>query len=683
MPNNDSQLGEVAQLEALLAYREREEWELEDSADVEDLISTEAVSASGQELAGRLSERAIQLIIDYETGGKAFYENHYKSRPVWPKESSGITIGCGYDLGYVSLESYRRDWAALAAGLSGPQRKAMEACIGFHSGKDSQDKMKQLLASVQDIIVSWTLSVAVFNATTLPKFAQITNAALPNCGVLNGDCFGALVSLTFNRGASYSKAHDPAKDPKDRYREMRGIKMAMTSRNFAAIPKLMKDMIRIWVGTQIETGMRRRRTDEANLFSDGLAQVGAALSERTKESVPITEMVAAAETPATGAGRAIPPDADSWNGPGDEEAWVETTEDDVEQAVLEGAFIEAAAAGATWGADTIQPDYSHLGGDLAKGVAFSLVADDLALLAQCNDFDVAALGEDTPVLFGLRGAGIVKDHDNTSGVTLIDQRPDHSTPRCTIGAWDRKNGKVRVFPASTVPNQNAVALFKAKGTAGNLLPTGLYQYVCGAHITSKTTPGCFLLRKPNMEKRVAVVRRSKNDLIYQRTDVVDRCLPGDNIHPTFFSAPVGFSSLGCQTIVGTFKNGAHQGPWSKFRAAAGLTDANGSPGKRYIYMLLTGAEARLASQLRRDGLAKDPVAKRRLRRLRAGSSGEAVKRLQAKLGNDKPDGDFGASTAETLHKFQSALAAGNGSDGIFSPDMDATLGWGVFGTIGA
>src|SRR5690606_15941378 len=230
-----------------------------------------------------------------------------------------------------------------------------------------------------------------------------------------------------------------------------------------------------------------------------------------------------------------------------------------------------AASGAIWAPDDVQPDYAHLGRALMpQGVPFTLTADDLALLARLNDFDVVALGDDTPVLFGLRGAGIVKDHTGDGGIVLVDQRPDHNVPRCTLGVWDRRSGRVSVFTGSTVPNQNAVNLFRNKGTAGNLLATGLYNYVCGPHITSRTTPGCFLLRMPDMSKRVVVVRRSKNDLSYQRDDIVDRCAPGDNIHPAFFSQPTGFSSLGCQTITGTFKDGVHSGPWAGFRKAAGM-----------------------------------------------------------------------------------------------------------------
>jgi hypothetical protein len=264
------------------------------------------------------------------------------------------------------------------------------------------------------------------------------------------------------------------------------------------------------------------------------------------------------------------------------------------------------------------------------------------------------------MLFGLRGTGIVRDHEHsTAEVTLVDQRPDHRSARCVLGVWDRAARSIAVFPASTVPNARSVTAWFRTRQSGNLLPTGLYGYVVGPHATLRadgslnSRPGCFLLRKTIDARRVVVVRRSSDDLIYTTSDVVHRTTPGDNIHPSFSSQPVIFSSFGCQTVVGSADSGGnHSGPWAAFRRAAGLTDATGEPGKPYVYILLTGAEARLASELRRNRLVDDAAARRQLRRLRFGSRGEAVVRLQTKLGLDRPDGDFGPWTAENLHLLQ-------------------------------
>ena len=653
---------EIEGVIAALGYREREEIAAEAAAEI-GATAAAAPSALAIAAAERVSDKAFKLIVDYETGGRAFYERVIKQRPIWPKEASGITIGFGYDLGYVSLDEYRSDWAQVIATLTATQKSAMEACVGFHSGKDSAAKMQELLARVRDIVFSWDASQIVFKAKTLPKFALLTDQALPNCSLLNGDCFGVLVSLTFNRGPSYSTPQKPS-DVKDRYREMRKIKADMVAKNFADIPKQLKEMIRIWVGTAVETGLRRRRLDEADLFAAGLA-VGIVAS-------PVSGGAGALEASSDVAASVMH----------DDEEWQELTEDDVAAEALAGTMFTAAAAGAKWAADELQPDYAHLGPNLPTGLAFTLTADDLALLAQLNDFDVKSVS-DAPVLFGLRGAGIVKDHTTGAEIVLIDQRPDHILPRCVIGVWNRTTGNVSVFPGSTVPNQAAVAMYKNTQRAGNLLATGFYEYRCGAHTTkNQSTPGAFLLRNADMSHRTVIVRRSRDDLVYQRGDIVDRCAPGDNIHPTFFSQPSGFSSLGCQTVVGTCRSGTHSGPWSAFRTAAGFTTASGVPGKAFSYMLLTGAEARMASALRTGGLLSDKIALRRLRRLRFGSQGPAVKALQEQLNLQNPDGDFGPNTCAELHKLQKNLPGSAGSDGILTPELHDAKGWQFLASVG-
>jgi hypothetical protein len=192
----------------------------------------------------------------------------------------------------------------------------------------------------------------VFKAKTLPKFALMTQNALPNTELLNGDCFGVLVSLTFNRGASYSKAHNPATDPLDRYREMRAIKSDMAARNFADIPNQIRAMIRIWVNTDIEAGMRRRRDDEADLFVAGLGL-----------GVPVTPSAVVQATPLeAGVASAEPQQSD-------DDVWVEVTDDDIAAEAIAGTMFTAAAVGAKWANDDVQPDCAHLGSNLPTGVA--------------------------------------------------------------------------------------------------------------------------------------------------------------------------------------------------------------------------------------------------------------------------------------------------------------------------
>ena len=84
--------------------------------------------------------------------------------------------------------------------------------------------------------------------------------ALPNTDKLSEDSFGALVSLAYNRGASFSKDGD-------RYKEMREIKENMANETFDQIPDCFREMKRLWPNMR---GLVDRREAEAKLFEAGL-----------------------------------------------------------------------------------------------------------------------------------------------------------------------------------------------------------------------------------------------------------------------------------------------------------------------------------------------------------------------------------------------------------------------------
>ena len=253
---------DIEDLQAFLADREAE---ADRDPDTEPTLETLKHEDRGlaNDLAARVSEAGAMLMIDLETGGRQYYEQVYEGRPVWPGNVSGITIGVGYDLAFYSEATFRRDWALL--GQTVLDHVVNEGCIGARPPHKTPDQVKALRRRVRDIQIRWDDAIAVYKAVMLPSWALKTHNALPNCNLLNGDCFGALVALTLNRG------EDKYARPGDRYREMREIKAAMQVKNFAAIPRLIRSMIRIWVDTDIEQQMRRARNAEARLFEIGLA----------------------------------------------------------------------------------------------------------------------------------------------------------------------------------------------------------------------------------------------------------------------------------------------------------------------------------------------------------------------------------------------------------------------------
>ena len=196
----------------------------------------------------------LKLLLDFEVGGGETYYNAHLKKPTYPGEASGVTIGIGYDLGYNSADQFKADWKA---HLPGKDFDALAACLGKKGAA-----AKSAVASVKKIDVLWSKAQAVFESSTIPRFWKQTLAAFPGAESLPGDCQGALLSLVFNRGGSMEG---------DRRREMREIREAVQTGAVDRIPALLKGMIRIWIGTTIEEGMRRRRNAEAALFAKGLA----------------------------------------------------------------------------------------------------------------------------------------------------------------------------------------------------------------------------------------------------------------------------------------------------------------------------------------------------------------------------------------------------------------------------
>jgi hypothetical protein len=601
-----------------------------------------------------VSQAAFDLIVQFEVSGRAHYERKLV-HPIWPGLKSGVTIGIGHDLAHTTPAEFDRNWA----GLPPRERERLRETIG-KSGSAARDCIR----SLSDIVVPWPLAEAVYRNVDVPRTAAATAGILPHCDKLSADCFGVLVSLGYNRGLSYRRPRT-ADDAKDRYKEMRAILSLMEKQEFALIPAQIRAMSRIWRGTEAEAGLSRRREAEAALFEVGLCappvtEIPLPAGEEPEHAPLLPETVSAAADDEgfdnTEVGNAIA------------RAQAPLSDDASAQADL------VARSQVIWASDDKSVDYAHLQALLPAGTRFSLRAEDLERLCTLNGFPAEGNGE--RVLFGLRGCGIISaGEDFASEVVLIDRRPDHQSARCVMGVWDRSARTIAVFPASTVPNAKAVAGWQRTRKAGNLLPTGFYRYITGNH---NGRPGCLLLRKSVSEFRTVVVRRSANNLRYERTDIVDVCAPGDNIHPSFFQVPDDFSSFGCQVVVGlASRAGVHSGPWAKFRAAAGLQPSDARDGQPFCYVLLTGAEANLASALRRSGKGDGAAEWESLRRLRFGSQGEAVVRLQTALGLPDPDGSFGPNTAKRLHSVQAERFEGK-SDGICTPDLAKAAGWNVF-----
>ena len=192
------------------------------------------------------------FIVNQETGGKNYY-NKALSRPSWPKASSGVTIGVGYDLGYNTPEQIREDWKGK---IPDEQIERLVQVAGIKG-----DKAKEHTSGLKDVQIPYDIAQKVFQEKTLPRFEKMTRETFgPEIyDKLSPEGKTALTSLVFNRGSDLEG---------DRRREMAQIKRELAAGNYEAIPGLFRSMKRLWQGQGVE-GLLKRRDDEANLFAAG------------------------------------------------------------------------------------------------------------------------------------------------------------------------------------------------------------------------------------------------------------------------------------------------------------------------------------------------------------------------------------------------------------------------------
>jgi GH24 family phage-related lysozyme (muramidase) len=170
---------------------------------------------------------------------------------LWPGGFSGITVGIGYDLGYVAMDQYESDWGdCLARGSLAKLRPA----VGLR-GTRARNRAREFT----EIRVTRPAAERVFVERTLPLTVFRTAQAFPGFERLPTDAQGALVSLVYNRGTSMVDAPG-----EDRRREMRAIRRAVEVGDLAEIVRQLRSMKRLWVGKGLD-GLIRRRDAEADL----------------------------------------------------------------------------------------------------------------------------------------------------------------------------------------------------------------------------------------------------------------------------------------------------------------------------------------------------------------------------------------------------------------------------------
>lgn len=199
-----------------------------------------------------ISDNATEFIIKEENSDEGYYNKLCRGFE-WPGGASGPTVGIGYDCGYCNRKEIDEDWQGLI-----PQ-KMIEVLLAA-CGRTHDNAHQWVRTHRHDVDIPWDVACTQFAQREVPKWVGRVTAVLPNCEALHPTSFGAIVSLAYNRGASFRAGGD-------RNSEMRAIHDHMVNGNFKEIPEEFEKMRRLWpAGSQNNT----RRHREAVLFWAGL-----------------------------------------------------------------------------------------------------------------------------------------------------------------------------------------------------------------------------------------------------------------------------------------------------------------------------------------------------------------------------------------------------------------------------
>ncbi|EPC5231982.1 pesticin C-terminus-like muramidase [Klebsiella quasipneumoniae] len=198
----------------------------------------------------RISKKSAEFILSWEA---------YMPKPYVPAgdQSSGVTVGYGYDLGQQTTSSAR---ALLSEYYSDSQVERLLSTIGKKG-----NEARAIVHELSDITIE--KDKALDMAMVLKeRYCQTVVDTYPQAISLPPDSAGAILSLVYNRGPSL--ALPKPGDPIDRRREMREIRDDFEQGNIKSIPERLRSMKRLWPN---QRGLGLRRDGEAKLMENEIS----------------------------------------------------------------------------------------------------------------------------------------------------------------------------------------------------------------------------------------------------------------------------------------------------------------------------------------------------------------------------------------------------------------------------
>ena len=199
-----------------------------------------------------ISPKSVDLIINFEVGGRAYYEKALQ-KPTWAGGQSGITIGLGYDVGYNTEKQFFLDWGnKLTPNFLEPLRKVV--------GLKGEQAKQMLRGELLQVRVPYIPAYEVFVKSSIPRYYALTKAIYPELDTLNADTQGALVSMVYNRGNKLEG---------DSRVEMKAIVDLVAKQDYEGIAEEIEKSKRLWESKGLD-GLVKRREAEADLVRDSL-----------------------------------------------------------------------------------------------------------------------------------------------------------------------------------------------------------------------------------------------------------------------------------------------------------------------------------------------------------------------------------------------------------------------------
>lgn len=200
-----------------------------------------------------LSKKYIfDLIISFEITSRSNYIQNL-IRPIAPPLQSGVTVGIGLDLGYLT----RTEISEIFKGkIPDAHLNLLINCAGLKG--DAARLHLRNNRELRQVQIPYELAEFVFYNHTLPKHCASTLRVYRDVVKLHPIEQTAIVGLVFNRGNDVSDT--------DRRREMRQLIAAIQQDNDTLISDRILSMRRLWVNKGAD-GLLRRRTAEAAAIS--------------------------------------------------------------------------------------------------------------------------------------------------------------------------------------------------------------------------------------------------------------------------------------------------------------------------------------------------------------------------------------------------------------------------------